>query len=270
VQTIFSDPDDTYPNHVADPYKHENMQALKEKVLEVKADLGIGFDGDGDRAGFVDSSGYILTGDDLLMIFAKDALERKKGTIVADSRASMALIEEVKKHGEDIVLTVGYHAAVAEKILETDAVFGGETTSHLYFPLDFYLTDDAVFAALKCAEIVSKHEDFVGFVRDLPRYATGEEIFIPFSDIEKYGAVDRLTKMVKEKGLDVNDVDGSRIDFENGWGIVRPSNTSPFIKAKFEGRTKEDLKDVSQKMADLMKEAGIPLPQTEKQKLGIV
>ncbi len=263
VETIFAESDDTSPNHVPDPYRHENMQDLKKKVLEVRADLGIGFDGDGDRAGFVDSSGYILSGDDLLMIFAKNTLARKKGPIVADSRASMTLIEEVKKQGQEMFLTVGYHAAVAKKIIEEKAVFGGETTSHFYFPLDFYMTDDAVFSALKLAEIVSIQEDFVGFVKNLPRYATSKEIFIPFPDDKKYQVVDSLTEMVKQRGLDVNDVDGSRISFKNGWGIVRPSNTSPFIKVKFEGRTKKDLAEVTEKMLLLMREKGIELPEEE-------
>ncbi|MCK5081185.1 MAG: hypothetical protein KAQ63_03395, partial [Candidatus Moranbacteria bacterium] len=181
----------------------------------------------------------------------------------ADSRASMTLIEEVKKQGQEMFLTVGYHAAVAKKIIEEKAVFGGETTSHFYFPLDFYMTDDAVFSALKLAEIVSIQEDFVGFVKNLPRYATSKEIFIPFPDDKKYQVVDSLTEMVKQRGLDVNDVDGSRISFKNGWGIVRPSNTSPFIKVKFEGRTKKDLAEVTEKMLLLMREKGIELPEEE-------
>ena len=269
AETIFAEPDDSAPNHVPDPYEHENMQDLKKRVMETGADLGLGLDGDGDRVGFVDKSGYILTGDDLLMIFTRDALAKKKGDIVADARVSMALIEEVEKQGQNIELTVGYHAAVLDKVIQNNAVFGGETTAHFYFPLEFYLTDDAVFAALKLAQIVSEQENFVEFVQKLPRYATSEEIFIEFPDTEKYQVVDELTKKLKAKGLDVIDVDGSRVNFENGWGIIRPANTSPFIKVKFEGKTKEDLLDVSKKMVALMEEGGIKMPQEGKDKLGI-
>ncbi|MFH1188643.1 MAG: phosphomannomutase/phosphoglucomutase [bacterium] len=267
VETIFADPDDSAPNHIPDPYKHEYMQDLKKKVIESDADLGIGFDGDGDRAGFVDKSGYILTGDDLLMIFSRDALQKKKGPIVVDSRASMSLIEEVKKQEQDIILTVGYHAAVLSEVIKKNAVFGGETTSHFYFPLDFYLTDDAIFAALKLSEIVSEQSDFVTFVKELPRHVTSEEIFIEFLDTEKYNAVDTFTQMVKAEGFDVNDVDGARVNFEKGWGIVRPSNTSPFIKVKFEGVTKKDLSDVSRTMISLMERVGIEMSMQDKKKL---
>ncbi len=270
VETIFMEADDNYPNHIADPYKKENMQDLKRKVLEVGADLGIGYDGDGDRAGFIDEKGNMISGDDLLMIFTKDAFKRKKGPVVADARVSMALLDEVKKEGQEVSLTVSYHGAVLDKILEKDAVFGGETTSHFYFPLDSYLTDDAIFASLKMAQIVSEIDDFPAYVEDLPRYATGEEIFIEFPDTEKYQAVEKFTEMVKEKGHDVNDVDGSRINFDNGWGIVRPSNTSPFIKVKFEGKTEEDLIDVSKKMLALMEEAGIVMSDEDKKKIGVL
>lgn len=269
VHTIFAEPDDSSPNHIADPYKKENMQDLRKEVVKSGADLGIAFDGDGDRAGFVDASGYILSGDDLLLLFARDAQKIRKGPIVVDARASLALIEEMAKEGQETILTVGYHAAVLAKILEIQAVFGGETTSHFYFPLEFYPTDDAVFAALKLASIAAAEESFPKLVKSLPRYATSEEIFIEFPDTEKYQAVDAFTRMIKGKGLQVNDVDGSRVDLGNGWGIVRPSNTSAFIKAKFEGRTPEDLCEVAGKMVALMDEAGICMDAASRTKLGL-
>lgn len=269
VETIFAEPDDTLPNHIPDPYKYENMQDLRKRVLETGADLGIGFDGDGDRVGFIDKSGRFITGDDLLMVFSRDALAKKKGPIVADSRASMALIEEVRGQGQEITLTVGYHAAVLAKIIETGAVFGGETTSHFYFPLEIYLTDDAVFAALKIAMIASEQDDFVEFIENLPRYATSEEIFIDFADETKYNVVERFVEMVKKDGYDVNDVDGARISYDNGWAIVRAANTSPFIKVKFEGKTQADLMAVTKKTIELMERVSIIMPEKEKKKLGL-
>lgn len=269
VETIFSEPDDSAPNHVPDPYKSEYMQDLKNKVIDTKADLGIGFDGDGDRVGFIDGSGYILNGDDLLMIFSRDALAKKKGPIAVDSRASMALIEEVKKQGQEIYLTVGYHAAVLAKIIEIGAVFGGETTCHFYFPLDIYLTDDAVFAALKLAMIASEQDDFIDFVKKLPRYFASQEIFIEFPDEKKYQTVDKLISLAKQKGLQVNDVDGARIDYSSGWGIVRAANTSPFIKVRFEGKTEEAMLEIARKIITLMKEVDVNMPEEEIKKLGL-
>ncbi len=267
AETIYGEADDSYPNHTADPYHEENMQDLKRKVIERKADLGIAYDGDGDRMGIIDNKGNIIDGNDQLMMFSKDALSVKKGPIVVDARASLALIEEVQKAGQQIYLTVGYHSAVLEKIIEKGGVFGGETTSHFYFPLDYYLIDDGVFASLKATKIASETEDFSGYIKSLPRYFASKEIFISFPDEKKYIAVDDFVKLVKKKKLDVNDVDGARINFENGWGIIRPSNTSPFIKIKFEGKTKKDLVEVTKKSVSLMSEAGIELSKENKKDL---
>ncbi|MCK5211248.1 phosphomannomutase/phosphoglucomutase [Candidatus Parcubacteria bacterium] len=269
VNTIYSEPDDSFPNHIADPYHKENMEDLKKEVLKKKANLGIAYDGDGDRAGFIDNKGNIINGDDLLMIFTKDTFDKKLGPIVVDARASMALIEEVEKHKQTIELTVGYHAAVLSKIIKNNAVFGGETTCHFYFPLEYYLTDDALFASLKLVQIASEKKDFIAFLNSLPKYCVGEEIFIEFPDTKKYQVVDNFTKIAKEKGLDVNDVDGSRINFKNGWGIVRPSNTSAFIKVKFEGKTKNDLLDITRKMINLMDGSGIVMPANQRKKIGL-
>ena len=269
VETIYAEPDDTFPNHFPDPYKTENMMDLKKRVIETGADLGIAFDGDGDRASFIDKSGYVLNGDDLLMIFSRDALSKKKGPIAVDSRASMALIEEVKKQEQKIFLTVGYHAAVLAKVIEMGAVFGGETTCHFYFPLEIYLTDDAIFAALKIAMIASEQKDFVEFVKKLPRYFASQEIFIEFPDETKYQTVDRLVRIAKQRKLSVNDVDGARINYDNGWGIVRAANTSPYVKVRFEGKTEKDMHEIAQKIMALMEEVSIIMPEKDKESLGL-
>lgn len=269
VSTIYPDPDDSFPNHIPDPYHKENMMDLKEEVLKNGADLGIGYDGDGDRAGFIDKKGNLINGDALLMIFTKNAFQKKLGPIAVDSRASLALIEEVKRSGQHIELTVGYHAAVLDKIIELNAVFGGEVTCHFYFPLEYYLIDDALFASLKLIQIASEKENFTDYVNSLPKYFASEEIFIEFPDAKKYQAVDNFTKMAKDKNFDVNDIDGARINFQNGWGIVRPSNTSAFIKVKFEGKTNKGLLEVARKMIALMEESGIVMPKNDKKKIGL-
>jgi len=266
VKTIYAEADDTYPNHIADPYKEEFMEDLKKEVLKEKADLGIGYDGDGDRAGFIDSKGKFIGGDSLLMLFTRDAMKQKMGPIAVDSRASMALIEEVKSKGQEIYLTVGYHAAVLYKLIEKGAVFGGETTCHFYFPLECYLTDDAVFASLKLVQLVTDAGNLHDMIEELPKYSTGEEIFLPASDITKYDDVDRLVKVAHDKGYDVNTVDGARVNLPEGWFIVRPSNTSPFIKVKSEGRTDEDLKHVTIMLFEILDEAKIDVPDDIREK----
>ncbi len=270
VETLYADFDDNFPHHMADPYKAENLEDLQKRVLETKADLGFGYDGDGDRLGVVDKKGRILTGDEILMILARQALAVKKGPVICEVRTSQAFIEEVEKLGGHTFFTVGYHKAVLDKIVETNAVFGGETTGHLYFPLDYYLYDDAIYASLKITQIAAEKEDFAKYVDELPRYATSLEIFIDYPDETKKQAVQRFIDLIKSKGYKFIDIDGARIIFENGWAVVRISNTSPMIKAKFEGKTKDDLIKIEQEVVGLIKEAGIELSEQNRRELGIM
>jgi phosphomannomutase/phosphoglucomutase len=269
TETIYGDFDVNFPNHLPDPYEEKNLEDLRKRVVKAGADAGFAYDGDGDRLGVVDKAGRIVKGDQYLIIFAREALKIKKGPVICEVRTSQAFLDDVKAHGGETFFSVAYHKAVLDKIIEKNAVFGGETTGHLYFPLDYFLYDDAIFASLKMAEVMAEKEDFTGYVDSLPRYATSPEIFIDYPDETKKQAVDRFTSILKSKGYKFIDIDGARVVFENGWALARISNTSPMIKIRFEGRTGEDLEKIEKEIIPLLAEADIRLSAENYESLGL-
>jgi len=268
VKTIYGEYDSNFPHHMPDPYHKENMEDLIKEVLKEGADIGIGYDGDGDRTGIIDNKGRMINGGDNLLILARKVLEKNAGSVVIETRTSNAFIEEMEEKNTKVILTVGHHIAILDKLLEnSEAVFGGETTGHIYFPKDIYLYDDAIYASLKLIEIVAEQEDFAAYVDSLPRYPATPEIFIDCDDDKKKGLVNDFIGLVKKEGLEYLDIDGAKIIFNNGWGLVRISNTSPTIKTKFEGKTKKDLKEITDKMLPMMAEVGIEFSEKNKEEL---
>ncbi len=268
VETLFGEFNSSFPHHLPDPYKSENLVDLQKRVVETKADIGFGYDGDGDRLGVIDAKGRIVKGDDYLIIFAREALKIKKGPVICEVRTSQAFIDDVKQNGGETFFSVAYHKAVLDKIIEKKAVFGGETTGHLYFPLEYYLYDDAIFASLKLAKIVAEKEDFCAYIDSLPRYFASSEIFINYPDETKKQAVARLIDLLRERHYKFIDVDGARIIFDNGWGLVRFSNTEPMIKIRFESKIKEDLIKIEKEVVDLITEVDIKLSEKNLRELG--
>jgi len=259
TKTIFGKPDGNFPNHLPDPYLNENLRHLKKEVLAQKADAGFAFDGDGDRVVLVDNKGRRVSADYCLLLLAKHALERKKGPVVTCVRSSEVFLKEIEKLGVKTYFSVAHHNALIEKIRKVGAVFGGEITTHYFFPKDFYTVDDALFSALKLAEIVSGYDDFSKYIDSLPPIYATPEIFVASSDEEKFLIVNRLKNYLKKEKIDFIGIDGARILFKNGWALVRASNTSPFIKLRFEGKTKKDLLQVKIKTSQILKKAGISL-----------
>lgn len=269
VKTIFAEPDGTFPNHAPDPYKDENLVDIKKAVLEEKADVGFAFDTDGDRVGPIDNKGRRVAGDFCMFMLAKQALRKKKGPIVHCMRIPKAFLDEMKKEGAETHFSVSHHEAVRKNIVEKNAVFGGEITYHYFFPLDYYLCDEAVFASLKIAEVASEHDDFAAYVDSLPRYFASPEVFIDVPDEEKFELTEKLQKYLRENDYDFIDVDGARINFPNGWALARPSNTTPYIKCRFEGITQEDLVEIEKKSLKIFEEVGIPITKKTLKELGL-
>ena len=269
VKTIYGEPDGNFPNHPPDPYEEENLKDIKKEVLKEKADLGFAYDGDGDRVVPIDNQGRVVEGDFCLSMLARQALLGKKGPIVHDMRVSKAFLDEMARHGVKTYFSISHHNAVIRKIKETNAVFGGEVTLHFFFPLDYYLCDDALFASLKLAEIASGEQNFANYIDTLPRYFASKEVFIDAPDEEKFKIIEKLQEYLKEKNYDFIDIDGARINFQNGWALARAANTTPIIKCRFEGRTKEDLADIEKKSLEIFKEAGIPVTKKTYQELGL-
>jgi len=270
VKTLYGDFDGSFPNHDPDPYEEENLKAIKETVLKEGADVGFAFDTDGDRVAPIDNQGNVVSGDSCMLMLAKKALQKKKGPLVHCMRISKAFLDEIAKEGDvKTYFSVSHHSAVIRKIIKEKAVFGGEVTYHLFFPLDYYLCDDALFASLKLAEIVSDHQDFSQYVGTLPSYHTSPEIFIETPDKEKFQIIENLQKYLKKNNYDFIDIDGARISFEHGWALARAANTSPFIKCRFEGDTKENLIEIEKKSLEIFKKVGIPITKKTYQELGL-
>lgn len=269
VKTLYGEFDGNFPNHLPDPYEEENLKDLKKAVLQEKADVGFCFDTDGDRVAFIDNKGRTVSGDFCLLLLARQVLKNHKGPIVHEMRVSKAFLDEMAKQGVTTYFTVCHHKAVVDKMVETNAVFGGEITLHFFFPRDYYLADDAVFSALKLSEVASAFDDFAAYLDTLPRYSASPEVFIDSPDEKKFGLIGDLVKYLRENNYNFLAIDGARINFPNGWALVRASNTSPMIKCRFEGETEKDLKEIEKEMLAIFEKVGIPVTEKTYQELGL-
>lgn len=259
VETMFGDFDGTFPNHMPDPYVAANRAALEKRVKETGADMGFIYDTDGDRVGIIDHRGRAANGDDTLLVLARQALAQKTGPVVHCMRASKAFIDDVRARGGQPLFSVSHHNAIREKVKKHNAVFGGEITFHYAFPLDYYLVDDAVFASVKLAQVASEQEDFAAYVDSLPRYFASPELNVDCADDVKFAVIKTLQNYLRQNGYDFIDIDGARINFDNGWALARASNTAPVIKCKFEGKTLEALIEIERKALKIFAACGLPV-----------
>ncbi|MBZ9572505.1 phosphomannomutase/phosphoglucomutase [Patescibacteria group bacterium] len=268
VKTIYGEFDGAFPHHLPDPYQEKNIKDIKKMVVREKTDLGFAYDGDGDRVAPIDNQGRVVRGDFCLLMLAQQVLKKKKGPIVHDMRVSKAFLDEIKKRGVKTYFSISHHNAVIDKIIEKGAVFGGEITYHFLFPLDYYLCDDAIFSSLKLAEISSEYKNFAKYIDSLPRYHTSPEVFIDSTDEEKFRIIKNLQKYLRRNNYDFIDIDGARINFLHGWALARAANTTPIIKCRFEGDTKEHLIEIEKKALEIFKKVGIPVTKKTYQELG--
>jgi phosphomannomutase / phosphoglucomutase len=239
---IFCEPDGTFPNHHPDPTVEENLQGLIEKVRSENAELGIGFDGDADRIGLVDEKGNILWGDQLLTIFARDILSRNPGaTIVGEVKCSQNLYQDIEKHGGVPVMAPAGHSLIKKRMKETGALLAGEMSGHVCFADNYFGFDDAVFAAGRILQIVANSDIKVSeMLADLPKTAYTPEIRIDCPDEKKFEIVRELTEVFRSQ-YEVIDIDGVRVNFGDGWALIRASNTQPVIVLRFEAETQTRL-----------------------------
>lgn len=244
IVTINQNPDGRFPAHLPEP-KEETLSELKREVVRNKADLGIGYDGDGDRAVFVDEKGNVIPGDLTLLVFAKDVLQKIKGAkIVYELSCSMAVEEYIKELGGiPIVERVG-HTFIMDRMIKEDAIFGGEKSSHFYFS-ECHGVDDAVFGSLRMAEILSKsNERLSESVNSLPKYPSIYEKNFQCPDHLKFSVIEKLRSKFKDSGLTVLDMDGVKLLEKDGWVLLRPSNTEPIIRVSAEAKTEERLEEL--------------------------
>lgn len=241
VTRIFCEPDGSYPNHQPDPQKPENMEALGAKVREAGADIGLAFDGDADRVGAVDERGRLIAADRLLALLARDMLARHPGqAVVADVLSSQVLFDAIEKAGGRPVMWISGHSLIKAKMRELGALLGGEMSGHIFLGEDYFGFDDGYMAAGRILQLLAASDQPLSALdASIPTlYSTPE--YRPHCPNEvKQTVIEGVKTALGSKG-EVNDVDGMRIKFERGWGIIRASNTEPVLSLRFEGETEAD------------------------------
>jgi phosphomannomutase/phosphoglucomutase len=255
---LFSEPDGRFPNHHPDPTKREYLPSLIKAVLESGADVGIGFDGDSDRIGVVDDKGNMLFGDQLMLLYWKEILPANPGAkVIVEVKSSMIVPEETEKLGGKPMWWKSGHSLVKAKMRDEGAIFSGEVSGHMFFADEYFGFDDAFYAAGRLLRILSNTDKKLSeLIAEMPSYPSTAETRFPCGDDIKFGVVERVRDGAK--GLETIDVDGVRIIHKNGWSLLRASNTQPVLVARCEGRTKDDLREISEDMKRRIKEAGGP------------
>jgi phosphomannomutase/phosphoglucomutase len=250
---LFMEPDGMFPNHHPDPTVPANLAALKGAVLARKLELGVAFDGDSDRIGVIDDSGEILWGDRLLALFARDVLREHPGsTVIFEVKCSESLIEDIARHGGKPLMWKAGHSLIKQKMRETGALLAGEMSGHIFFADRYFGYDDALYAACRLLEIVSRGSTpLSALLADLTRYETTPEIRIDCADERKFDVVREVRDHFR-KNHEVIDVDGARVRFEGGWGLIRASNTQPALVLRFEALTKEGLEAIKRDVAGVL------------------
>ena len=250
IEAINDVPDGRFPGHLPEP-NEETLKDLQRFVVEVGADFGVGFDGDGDRAVFVDEKGRIIPGDITLAIYVKHL--DKKGKVVFDVSSSDAVREVVLEKGcEPVEMRVG-RAFILNAVRELNAVIGGEKSNHFYFP-EIWGFDDAIYATLRMAEIVARTgEKFSKLVDEIPKYPAAPIKTFECPDELKAKVVEEIAKVYEQRGLRVSTIDGVKAYFEDGWVLIRPSNTMPQVKMTAEAKTEKRLKEILREAEDLIK-----------------
>jgi phosphomannomutase/phosphoglucomutase len=258
VLPLYCTSDPTFPNHPPDPVKSAHLKDLIALVQKQGADLGIGFDGDGDRIGVVDDRGNILWGDQLMILFWREILPQHPGTTaLVEVKCSQALVDEIKRLGGQPEFTRTGHSLIKARMREIDAIFTGEMSGHMFFADEYYGYDDAFYAAGRLLRILS-HADrpLSALLADAPHYHSTAETRIPCADTDKFTIVHKLRSHFLPKYTLV-DIDGVRVLFPHGWGLVRASNTQPALVARCEGQTPAALTEIS----TIMKEALQQFPE---------
>lgn len=246
VIELFCEPDGNFPNHEANPEELHNMRDLIKKIIETHADLGIGFDGDGDRIGVIDEKGHHYSSDFLLLLLTKELVKRVQNpSVVFDVKVSQVIINKMKELGANPVMCRVGHSFIEKKMKEVSAPLAGEVSGHMFFAEDYYGFDDALLAAIKILEVLSKEtKPFSELFDDLPKTVMTPEFKLPCPDDRKFEIVKELVEHFTNL-YECITIDGVRILFDEiSWGAVRASNTSPNLTLRFEATTKEKLKEI--------------------------
>jgi len=242
---LYTEPDSNFPNHHPDPTVTENLQDTIRAVDNNRADIGLAFDGDGDRIGVVDENGRIIWGDELMILLSRSILQTNPGaTIIAEVKCSQNLFDDIEKHGGTAVMWKAGHSLIKAKMKETNAALAGEMSGHIFFADRFYGFDDATYAGARVLEIVSKTDKPLSdLLSDIPPTFSTPELRVDCADERKFEVVAAIAKHFASTN-EVITIDGARILFEYGWGLVRASNTQAILVLRFEADSESHLNEI--------------------------
>ncbi len=248
VIEMFTDPDGTFPNHHPDPTVEKYMTQLSAKVVESAFEAGLGLDGDADRIGVVDEHGKMLFGDQILNILARDYLKSNQGkAIIADVKCSKNLYDDIRKHGGTPIMYKTGHANIKMRMKEIGVDFAGEMSGHVFLADRYLGFDDAIYVSCRFVEVMSSTTAPVSsYLADQPKMYNTPELHIKCTDEAKFEVVAKVCAEFQAEGYDVNDIDGARITFEDGWGLVRASNTTPVLVTRFEATSEARMLEIQQ------------------------
>jgi phosphomannomutase/phosphoglucomutase len=255
VVELHCESDGRFPNHLPDPEDPENVVDLQQKVVEVGADLGLAWDGDADRVGVIDERGRRHEADLILVLLARDLLQRHPGAkVVFDVKSSQVLVDDIKKQGGIPVMWKTGHSHLKRKMREDKILLGGEVSGHMFFADGYYGVDDGILAACKIAEIAARHRGTVSSLFDsVPHLHATPELKALCPDGEKFRVIDELARELKQR-YETIDIDGARVLFPGGgWGLVRASNTNPYLTLRFEARTEAEIDAMKRVIYDALR-----------------
>jgi phosphomannomutase len=255
-------PDGDFPAHHPDPTMPENLAQLRELVAREKLDIGIAFDGDGDRIGVVDDKGRILWGDQLMVLYAREVLRDRPGaTIIADVKASQVLFDEIARAGGKPLMWRTGHSLIKSKMAETGAPLAGEMSGHVFFADRYYGFDDALYAAVRLLVILAGQDKRLSELRDaIPSVVNTPELRFPCSETRKFAVVEEVRARLAAEGADVNATDGVRVTRPHGWWLLRASNTQDVLVARCEARDEKDLARLKEELAASLRASGVSPP----------
>jgi len=256
VDGLYCEIDGRFPHHFPDPTIPENLKDLIERVKKTGAHAGIGYDGDADRIGVVDDAGNIIWGDQLMILFAREILKEKKGaTFVGEVKCSQNLFTDIERHGGKAIMWRTGHSLIKEKMKEEKAVLGGEMSGHIFFADRYLGFDDAIYASCRLIEILSRTEKRLSqLLEDLPKTFITPEIRVACADEIKFSVVEKVKEDLR-RDYAIIDVDGVRVKFEDGWGLVRASNTQPVLVLRFEALSEKRLQEIRRLVEEKVKAA---------------
>jgi phosphomannomutase len=255
--------DGTFPAHHPDPTVEKNLEQLKTLVAAQNCDIGLAFDGDGDRIGVIDGQGRVMWGDQLMVVLAGEILSRKPGSvIIADVKASQVFFDEIERMGGKPVMWKTGHSLIKSKMQETGAPLAGEMSAHIFFSDGYYGYDDAVYAAIRLLSIIGTGDESLSDIMDrLPQMLNTPELRFDCDEARKFQVVEEVAERLKTvEGITVHDIDGVRVQSDDGWWLLRASNTQAVLVARCESTTEEGLKRLKSTLTDQLIASGLEAP----------